>query len=268
MCPEAVLWVVTSPQDLPREQPAAPVEVITAPRGLPCQRNAALMALSGRAEAVLFLDDDFLPTQGAVQAVAQGFAVFSTASGLTGRVLADGVGRGGVSVADAAARIRVHETLARPDARPCALRRGLKTLYGCNMAVRLDRLNGTRFDERLPLYAWQEDVDFAARLPGEKIQIDALAGVHLGVVEGRETAGARLGYAQVANPAYLMGKGSMRAGHGLGLMARNVIKNHARAAWSEPWVDRAARARGNRRALADLLRARLAPERMLEISDG
>ena len=38
--------------------------------------------------------------------------------------------------------------------------------YGCNMAVRLApmREHGLRFDERLPLYGWQEDVDLSRRL--------------------------------------------------------------------------------------------------------
>ena len=135
------------------------------------------------------------------------------------------------------------------------------------MALRLDRVGAQRFDERLPLHGWQEDVDFAARLPGEAVHTDAFAGVHLGTPSGRE-AGARLGYAQIANPVYLMAKGTMRPGHALGLMARNLAANHLRAGWPEPWIDRAGRARGNRRALADLLRARLAPERMTQVQDG
>jgi hypothetical protein len=33
------------------------------------------------------------------------------------------------------------------------------------MAFRYQAIDGERFDENLPLYGWQEDVDFAAALP-------------------------------------------------------------------------------------------------------
>jgi hypothetical protein len=61
------------------------------------------------------------------------------------------------------------------------------------------------------------------------------------------------GYSQIANPLYLIRKGTMTAGEALPLMVKNVIKNHARALFPEPSVDRFGRCKGNWRALVDVL---------------
>jgi hypothetical protein len=39
-----------------------------------------------------------------------------------------------------------------------------EALYGCNMALRMADVGDLRFDEALPLYGWQEDIDFTMRL--------------------------------------------------------------------------------------------------------
>ncbi|MEM9371892.1 MAG: family 2 glycosyl transferase, partial [Pseudomonadota bacterium] len=87
-----------------------------------------------------------------------------------------------------------------------------------------------------------------------------------GVRSGRETSGHLLGYSQVANPIYLMRKGSLPRRFALKLMLRNVVSNHAKCVRPEPWIDRRARARGNRLAIWDLIRGRSDPERILDIT--
>jgi GT2 family glycosyltransferase len=141
--------------------------------------------------------------------------------------------------------------------------------YGCNMALRLApmRAHGLRFDERLPLYGWQEDVDLSRRLAahGRVVKLQRARGVHLGVKQGRGS-GLRLGYSQVANPLYLSGK---KCGYpwrrALSHLGCNLAMNLARAAWPEPYVDRRGRLRGNLLALRDLLLGRMVPERVLEL---
>jgi GT2 family glycosyltransferase len=66
------------------------------------------------------------------------------------------------------------------------------------------RPNDVMFDERLPLYGWQEDVDLSRRLAafGTVVKVPAARGVHLSVKLGRNS-GVRLGYSQIANPLYL-----------------------------------------------------------------
>lgn len=271
--PDRLLYVVTDPRDVPADLgalfPAGPApEVLIAPKGLPRQRNVGLAAVEGDCGLVVFFDDDFLPCSDALAGVERGFALWPQVNGMTGRLIADGINSAGITHAQAAALIEADETARSAAAgapAPQILRRGLAGLYGCNMAYRLAALQGARFDERLPLYGWQEDIDFAARIAGEKIKTDAFSGVHLGIKSGRETAGVKLGYSQMVNPWYLVRKGSMRPRFALKLALRNLAANHLRARRPEPWIDRAARARGNRLGLFDILRGRADPERILTL---
>lgn len=137
------------------------------------------------------------------------------------------------------------------------------------MAVRLApmRANGLRFDERLPLYGWQEDVDLSRRLAefGQVEQVDAACGIHLGVKSGRGS-GLRLGYSQVANPLYLSAKHRGYPLHrAITHIAKNLAMNIVRAMWPEPYVDRRGRLRGNLLALRDLTIGRMVPERILDL---
>ena len=59
--------------------------------------------------------------------------------------------------------------------------------YGCNMAFRTAGIGSVQFDERLPLYGWQEDLDFcgALRGSGRIVKTDIVWGVHLGTKRGK-----------------------------------------------------------------------------------
>ena len=276
--PDRVIFALTGPDDIDHDPtaillPTTQVEILHAPKGLPRQRNAALNTLDGAYDIVVFYDDDFVPSRFALESVAAAFDTHRQVGGITGHVIADGIagggggGGGGPGYDDASAT----EMVAARDAEWSGslegriLRGSLKGLYGCNMAYRATSIEGVRFDERLPLYAWQEDIDFAARIMGERIQTDAFAGVHRGAKRGRETSGVRLGYSQVANPWYLWRKGTMSLRFGFRLALRNMVANHAKALRPEPWVDRTGRMRGNWLAIRDLLRGRADPERILEL---
>ena len=140
--------------------------------------------------------------------------------------------------------------------------------YGCNMSFRLEpvRRQGILFDENLPLYGWQEDIDFSMRVRpyGRIMNAAALRGVHLGIKLGR-TSGVRFGYSQIANPIYLIRKGSMSWRHASKLMWRNIAANMGRSLFPEPWVDRKGRLKGNLLALIDMLRGRISPGRILQL---
>jgi hypothetical protein len=116
------------------------------------------------------------------------------------------------------------------------------------MVYRASAIGSCRFDERLRLYGWQEDVDFAASLSsrGRIVKTFAFSGVHQAVKYGR-TSGVRLGYSQVVNPLYLV---------------RNVLANHLKTFKPEPRIDRAGRMKGNWIAFRDLMLGRLMPERI------
>lgn len=238
-----------------------PCLVVNGPKGSSAQRNRALEML-GPNDILMMIDDDFLMAPDYLEQLMRLFETRPEVAMVTGRVLADGICGPGFDFAQG--RAYLGTTLG--DAASAA--EEAYSCYGCNMAVRalpvLD--HALRFDERLPLYAWLEDVDFSRRLAshGRILRSPALVGVHLGTKTGRQS-GLRLGYSQVANPLYLIGKGTMSPRRALRLMARNIAANLLRAARPEPWVDRRGRLKGNFLAMADLLRGRMKPERVLAL---
>lgn len=260
--PDRVLVCYSHPSDVEGAETIPGVEVLQGPMGLPHQRNAILDAAEG-CDIVLFLDDDFLPAPRYVEAVAAAFEAAEDVVVTTGRVIADGMRSTGIDLAAARALLAGdHYAGSWP---------GVEAAwsgYGCNMAVRaaVARRHAIRFDERLPLYAWYEDIDFTRRLAqhGRVVRVLAASGVHLGAKSGR-TSGLRLGYSQVANPLYLARKGSYPWNRALRSVGRHLLANAVRSARPEPHVDRRGRAVGNARALLDLLCGRIRPERILEL---
>ena len=260
--PVRVIVCGTNGQDVAGAAEAG-AEVILAAPGLTRQRNAIIeAALDGAgADIVVFFDDDFLPEPGYLMATEQHLRTHLGTVVTTGVVLSDGIIGPGLTPAEGRAALRVRS--------PGAATRPTFSGYGCNMAVRLApmRDHGLRFDERLPLYGWQEDVDLSRRLAafGDVIRLGNAAGVHLGVKSGRGK-GVRLGYSQVANPLYLSSK---RCGYpwarALQHIARNMAKNLVRAGFPEPYVDRRGRLWGNILAIGDLLLGRMKPERILQL---
>ena len=57
---------------------------------------------------------------------------------------------------------------------------------------------------------------------GRVVSTDSARGVHLGVKQGRQP-GLKLGYSQVANPLYLIGKGTMSPRRALTMVARSLL---------------------------------------------
>ena len=265
--PSRIIIAVTGECDLPPAAALDGAEVVISPRGLATQRNAGLNHLASTgadgSEVVVFFDDDFVPSRRAIAGLGRVFADHPDVVGATGVVLADGIKSPGIAYSRAEMIVSAHD---RKTMRPQAMVTDTPDLYGCNMAYRLSSIVDLRFDERLKLYAWQEDVDFSIRVGsrGRLIKTDAFVGVHLGIKSGR-TSGVRLGYSQVQNPIYLWRKGTMPTAKAWRLMARNLATNHARTLWPEPWVDRIGRVRGNWMGFADVLRGRLTPERIEDI---
>lgn len=258
---DRIILAVTKTEDLPPNlENYGNVESIIAPKGSCVQRNRGIDHLGGGCDIIFFCDDDYVPSRFAVERIVRFFSMNEDVAGATGHLLADGVNSPGIPVAQA------REMLAAYDGRPASPAvpfRDLEGLYGCNMAFRTSAIGNVRFDERLRLYGWQEDIDFSARVRsrGRVVKTFAFAGVHCGVKAGR-SSGVPLGYSQVVNPLYLVRKSTMHWRFALGIIARNVSANHMRAFGPEPWVDRIGRVRGNWIAVLDVLRGRLTPERV------
>jgi GT2 family glycosyltransferase len=259
---DRVIVCGTKAADVEGAEDAYPgLRVLLAEPGASRQRNAVITAASD-ADIVVFFDDDFLPDPAYLAAIEQAMSEDPRIVVATGLVIADGIGGPGFT----------------PDTGRAILARAVSYLsevsptfsgYGCNMAVRVAPMyeHGVLFDERLPLYSWQEDVDLSRRLAafGTVVQIAAARGVHLGVKIGR-SSGMRLGYSQVANPLYLCAK---RCGYplprALSHIVRNMAMNVARSIWPEPYIDRRGRLLGNMLALRDLVSRRMIPERILDL---
>lgn len=263
--PERLLICHTVPDDIAGAAAVAPeAEFIASPPGLPRQRNAILdAAAADGCEAVLFLDDDFLPAPDYLAVTEAVLAARPDCVVTTGTVLADGAKGPGIGMEEGRAILARDRYLGDPLAAEPHFNG-----YGCNMAVRLPPAlaHGLRFDEALPLYAWYEDIDFTRALGrhGAILRLAGARGVHLGVKSAR-TPGLRLGYSQVVNPVYLARKGTFPWNHAIPSAARHIAMNLARSAFPEPEVDRWGRFRGNMIGLLDLLRGRAAPSRILSL---
>lgn len=260
---DRAIVIGAEPADIAGLSEAFPnVDFATAARGLPRQRNAALDALAGDCDVVVFFDDDFIPSKHFLARTENVLNAQPETVVLTGHLIDDGINKPGIPFEDAVSAVAASDQLE--DA-PNEFRKTTHA-YGCNMVLRVSAAPDLRFDERLPLYAWQEDRDISARYAahGRVVRATYLRGVHLGVKSGRQS-GVRLGYSQVANPLYLARKKSMPAHAAFALAGKNVAANAVRTFAPEPWVDRAGRLRGNLLAIMDALRGKAEPERILSL---
>lgn len=262
--PQRILICPSTEDDVDWDHAASltiPAERIDGQKGSSAQRNAILNA-AGNPDLIVFFDDDYLPTDRFIVEVEQLFRQQPDIVAATGDVLADGVHGQGIGLEEALA------VLARDRPPQTAEIRAVENTYGCNMVFRMAAIRrvGARFDENLPLYGWQEDVDFCGQLAGEGriVHATALRGVHRAVKRGR-TSGVRFGYSQVANTVYLARKGTMRRARAWRLSVPPVTANLVCSLLPQTLIDRRGRLKGNLLALWDLARGRLDPRRILSL---
>lgn len=261
--------VIVSAPDASHVAPFTPkhftLTCVYGPKGLCSQRNRALQSVRDRADIVTFFDDDFVPSRSYLEGLIATFEQNPHWAVINGALVADGAKSAtgysfetGLAMLRAAELSRAEAELSRISFNPGA--------YGCNMSLRTAHIGDIRFDERLPLYGWQEDIDFTSQLGrhGDIVSVGWLLGVHLAEKSGR-VSGVKFGYSQVSNPIYLIRKGTMPAAFGLKLMLRNLAANLVKSVWPERLVDRRGRLRGNILALAHLMRGRVEPEYILKL---
>lgn len=266
--PDELLVVVTSPADVDASTLARrECRVLFSAPGITKQRNAALAALSPDSEVIVFLDDD-VELAGDYLRRIEGFLVCHP----------DVVGLSAVPVLDRAedgllprekARAILEGETPTPPIRPTF------GLYGCNMVVRTSAAKATGFDERLALYAYLEDKDFGARLAqhGRTVWYSGAKLIHLSTPTGRVSE-ARLGFAQVMNPAYLyLKKRTIPLPEFLRLLVFSLVANLLSLLGLDRLVrathrsaDRRRRLIGNVAALRLLLRGQVDPEAVRDVS--
>lgn len=261
--PDEVIVSAPDPShvEVPGDLPFA-VRTVFGAMGLCAQRNAALETVLDHHDIITFFDDDFVPADDYLARVTAAFDDHPDFTVVMGRVIRDGATNAGIDWYEAL------DALASPDPRPVPpVVVDHIGAYGCNMSVRVAAIGDIRFDERLVLYGWQEDIDFTSRLRarGRVVGVSDLRGVHLGLKSGR-VSGTRFGYSQMVNPIYLIRKGSVPASFAVPLMVRNLIANLARSLRPEPYVDRRGRLRGNLLGLVHVMTGRIEPEHAQRLS--
>jgi GT2 family glycosyltransferase len=254
--PMSVILSCVSEADADASRFRGSIALLTGERGLTRQRNRALRNLPESASFVVFFDDDFVPHPRWIEVVEETFRRNENVVVVTGNVIADGINGPGYTFEQA------QELIKGFDSSNIDWIKEPYSPYGCNMAFRRSALTDIWFDERLVLYAWQEDRDFGALVArrGRAVKVGAALGVHMGVKSGR-VSGLRLGYSQIANLIYLCRKGTMTFVTAAEHIFRNFASNLARAFAPEPHIDRLGRLRGNLIAVVDALFGRVAPER-------
>jgi glycosyltransferase involved in cell wall biosynthesis len=264
--PEHIFIIATKADDIDRlDQSQKNLTVRIGRPGSTFQRNDGLALAGSRFSYIVFFDDDFVPSRFWLERMEAIFESRPDVAGLTGDVLADGTRGPGIMLDDAQSMVARHDASPRHGG-VLRERFAYGSNVGCNMAYRYSAMHDITFDERLPLYAWHEDSDFRGQVErrGLFARADDLWGVHLGHKQGRGS-GVTLGYSQVANAVYLAKKGTVPSRFLAEITGKNVIINALRSFRPEPFVDRRGRLRGNMIALADVMRGRLAPERILEL---
>ena len=258
---DKILIACNSENDIPQGCSADNIEVLYGPAGLTKQRNNALANLPADTDLMIFFDDDFVPHRDYVQAMVALFTQDAGVSGATGAVVADGINGKAIEFEDAVGRLL---TINVDQAKPALVENF--SPYGCNMAFRRASLAGLTFDERLVLYGWQEDRDFGAQVArrGRIVRLSTACGIHLGFRGGR-VPGIRLGYSQVVNPLYLYKKSNMKLSKAINHIGRNILANIVKSVILKDGEDRIGRLKGNALAVADVLRGRLEPEKVLRL---
>jgi len=260
--PDEVIVSTTDETQVPDVGTRFPVTTVFGVKCLAAQRNRGLEMALGRFDFITYLDDDLIPATDYLERAGRALAQNPDWAVVMGNIIWDGATTGEIPWADGMEALRKAEARGNADSRAF----DQVGAQGGNMTIRAATIGDLRFDERLALYSWQEDIDFTTQLGrrGRVVCLPAIRSVHLAVRGGR-TSGLRFGYSQVANPVYLLRKGTMPAGFALKLMARNIAANTVRSIRPETHVDRRGRLRGNLMALGHLLKGRVDPEYILEI---
>lgn len=258
--PDRLFLSVTNAHDIDGvDCDALNARVLYSEKGLCVQRNAVLDNLEPDTDVLVFFDDDFVAANDYLLELEKTFLARPEVVGITGALVDDGIHGDPIDFDDA-----VHRLDVLGERRSCE-EKPRRSLYGCNMAFRMSSVGGMRFDETLPAYGWQEDVDFTFRL-GQRGQLVAgpqYTGIHLGT-RGARQSGKKLGYSQIANIVYLSRKQTMPQWLGPRLVAQNVALNLVRSLWPEAGIDRRGRLLGNLLALEDWARGRIDPRRITQ----
>jgi GT2 family glycosyltransferase len=260
--PDNIIISAVSPADVPElSHSIANLHTVFGSAGLTRQRNRGLSCLIDTVDVIIFIDDDFIVGDDYFRRMESIFEQEPSIIGVNGHVVADGANSQGLTIEES---FQLLQQYGRRRGPPWL--HAIAGAYGCNMAFRSASIGSVRFDERLPLYGWQEDSDFCGALRGAGwiVRTNLVWGVHLGTKRGKGSE-LRLGYSQVINPAYIVSKGNMSRVYAFRLAAKNVTANLVKSIRPESYVDRRGRLLGNLIGIFHLITGRLTPEYILNM---
>jgi GT2 family glycosyltransferase len=215
---------------------------------------------------IAFIDDDFIVGDDYFLNMEKVFQLDDSVIGMTSEIIADGANSPGLTFEEGLMSAERH---AQRKAAPVVREIRGPHAHGYNgiIAFRTSHLGLLRFDERLALYGWLEDLDFCGALSraGKIVTTNMTWGVHLGS-KGGKGSDVRLGYSQIINPAYIARKGNMSPVHAFRLVTKNLLANLTKSMNPENYVDRRARLRGNLIGISHLLVGRLTPEYVIKMN--
>ncbi len=197
------------------------VRLVTGSKGSCAQRNSALSSVRGECAAIFFFDDD---VEVDCDYIRHMLAMLEKDSGVA---LAAGLnlGRGAIPGSldrEKAKRFIREKRASQPIGREVET---IRAAIACRMCMRGSLLGIVRFDERLPLYGYQEDLDFSlqCRRYGRIVMNRRCLMVHIETNSGR-MGSKRRGYSEVVNPFYIWSKktGANLARVGAGSVRRTL----------------------------------------------
>ena len=185
--PDAIVISAVAPADITAStQALSSVRTIFGSAGLTCQRNRGISCLIDTVDVIAFIDDDFIVGHDYFHNMERLFEHDELIIGINAEIVADGADLPGFTFEEG---LRLAEQYRRQKTEPVAREITGKYADGCNgiIAFRSTRAGALRFDERLPLYGWQEDLDFcvALRRLGRIVRTNLIWGVHLGTKRGK-----------------------------------------------------------------------------------
>ncbi len=229
-------------------------------KGSCAQRNAALDAIENAPPVVFFFDDDVEVEERYVQNMLELYEEDSQVALANGTNLGLGAPPGTLTLEHAKALIRSNLHMV-----DTASVEPARTGLGSRMSCRGSLLGRVRFDERLPLYGYQEDFDFSMECAqyGKLVLNNRCLMVHMETTSGR-MGSRRRGYSEVVNPIYIWSKGrGVKLKRILAGSIKRTLKNIIRCTHS----DGRRRFAGNMIGWAMILRGKLEPEYITELKD-
>jgi glycosyltransferase involved in cell wall biosynthesis len=236
------------------------VRVVLSPRqGTSVQRNVAIQLV--RTRYTLFLDDDVELAPNFIDSMERLLEKSENAVAAAGFLVIDG-SRRDTGLDRKLARSYAVNYVQEKD--------NYSSGEGRNLFVRTTMFEKVLFDEKLALYGWLEDFDFATNClrHGQIIMNTETCFAHLATPGGR-TSGLRFGYSQMVNPFYLWKKNGKPGlthvvfGHWLTHFAYNFRGAFVR--FPSNRSDRRGRFKGNVIALSHLLAGRVDPSYILHL---